>query len=82
MTDVFRTIIVKASDAESSRSLVEDDNMFRTGLSATGSEPATHFISTGWVSEEIAELFPDATEEEPFAAMAAAELQLVQEETI
>lgn len=72
--DVFRTIIV--TDATAAQALVEDENMFSTGLSATGKLPATHFISSGWVPEELAELFPDATEEEPFAAMDALGLKL------
>lgn len=77
MTDVFRTIIVPADEAEQARQVAGDDNMFRTALSSTGEAPATHFISSGWVPEEIAEMFPDATEEEPFAVMASLNLKLV-----
>jgi len=32
--------------------------MFATGLSATGAAPATHFISSGPISDEMAYLLP------------------------
>ena len=34
------------------------DDMFTTGLSATGTPPATHYVSTGYVSEGYAAVFP------------------------
>lgn len=33
--------------------------MFTTGLSATGAEPATHFISAGLIQQEFADLLAD-----------------------
>lgn len=57
MPDVFATIIVTAGKCEQARSaaatLPGGDGMFTAGLSSSGDEPATHFISSGWVPEEI-----------------------------
>ena len=54
MSDVFRTMIITAADAPLARSIANmfagsEQHMWISGLSADGSEPATHFISTGWV---------------------------------
>lgn len=49
--DIFRTIIVKATDATLARGLAAvvpgGSGMFTTGLSKTGKAPATHYISSG-----------------------------------
>ena len=63
MADLFRTLIVTAADAPVSRSIAEafgpgGQNMWTTPLSASGSEPATHYISTGLIPEEFAYLMP------------------------
>ena len=39
----------------------DGDGMFITGLSATGTAPATHYISSGPISDEMAALLPLTT---------------------
>ena len=62
-----RTIIIPASVQPNARALckglagVAGDGMFTTGLSATGKAPATHYISSGPVSDEMAALLPCTT---------------------
>jgi hypothetical protein len=62
--DVFRTIIVTAEEAPLARLVcstlggVPYEGMFEVGLSPTGDEPATHYISSGGVSENFAKLAP------------------------
>lgn len=65
MTDVFKTVIVTAATKT-------DDTT--TPLSATGKPPATHYIASGFMPEELIETLaalPDAdvSDEEPFVAM-------------
>lgn len=66
MTDVFATMIVPASLADLARSLAAGlspeggQGMFTTGLSPTGAEPATHFVSTGYIGERFLPLLTDA----------------------
>lgn len=59
MSDQFKTLIVTAADAETSRAIAAcfgpgGVGMWTTPLSATGSEPATHYISSGFVPPEYA----------------------------
>ena len=62
--DVFRTLIVTAEEAPLARLVcstlggVPYEGMFEVGLSPTGTEPATHYISSGGVSESFAKLAP------------------------
>ena len=62
-----RTIIIPAAVAVNARNLCKGlagdagDRMFLTGLSATGNAPATHFISSGPISAEMAALLPCKT---------------------
>ena len=56
MSDVFRTMILRAEDVILGRAIANmfagsDQHMWQTGLSATGLPPATHYISTGYVPE-------------------------------
>ena len=57
MADVFATIIVPASKVQAAKdaalSVPGGAGMFAAGLSASGSLPATHFISSGWIPSEI-----------------------------
>lgn len=58
--DTFRTMIVPAAQAPLARGLGAGlspggSGMFTTGLSASGNEPATHFVSTGMIGERFAE---------------------------
>jgi hypothetical protein len=62
--DIFRTLIVPADQAPLARLIaatldpVNCSDMFTTGLSPTGDEPATHYISSGGVGEGFAALVP------------------------
>jgi hypothetical protein len=62
--DVFRTLIVTAEEAPLARLVcstlggVPYEGMFEVGLSPTGNEPATHYISSGGVGENFAKLAP------------------------
>jgi len=62
-----RTIIIPASAQANAQSLCKGlagaagDGMFTTGLSATGKAPATHYISSGPISTEMAALLPCKT---------------------
>ena len=59
-----RTIIIPASAQPNARALckglagIAGDGMFTTGLSATGKAPATHYISSGPISIDMAALLP------------------------
>lgn len=60
----LRTIVIPAAVATNARALCKGlagqagDGMFLTGLSATGNAPATHYISSGPISDEMAALLP------------------------
>lgn len=65
-----RTIIVPAAFQQLSQGLcaaaAEGDagkGMFTTGLSATGALPATHYISSGYIFNDLAALLPLTTVE-------------------
>ena len=66
MSDVYRNLIIPADQAPLARLIaatldpVNCQDMFTTGLSPTGDEPATHYISSGGVSEGFAALVPFA----------------------
>ena len=67
MTYTFRTFIVPATVVDMARAMCvglagpAGDGMFITGLSATGTAPATHYISSGPISDEMAALLPLTT---------------------
>ena len=62
--DVYRTMIVPADQAPLARLICSTlggmsyEGMFEVGLSTTGDEPATHFISSGGVGDGFAALIP------------------------
>lgn len=63
MNDLFRTLIVTAADAPAARQIAAafgpgGEGMWTTPLSATGSDPATHYISSGGVPGEFGGLAP------------------------
>ena len=64
MIDVFRTMIVTAADAPIARAIavgispVAGDNMWLDAYSASGTAPATHYISTGYIGPEWEVLMP------------------------
>ncbi len=81
--DIFATIIVTADKAEQARTLAASipggEGMFTAGLSATGAEPATHYISSGAVPQEIVDAvasLADVSELPPAEAMQAAGLTM------
>ncbi len=64
MSDVFRTLIVESADVDLARTIAatldpaHSQGMWETPLSSTGAEPATHYISTGFIGEGFAALVP------------------------
>lgn len=64
MSLVFRTLIVPTAHVALARQLAETlagpagQDMWTVPLSADGSEPATHWESTGWIGEDFALLLP------------------------
>jgi hypothetical protein len=62
--NLFRTIIVEASIVNDVKSLInkaiegEGEGMLNTPLSATGQEPATHYISSGMIAERYGAMLP------------------------
>lgn len=61
--NLHRTMIVPASIVATVRALADRfgpgaSSMFTTGLSPTGAEPATHFISTGVIDSKYAAIMP------------------------
>lgn len=64
MTDIFRTLILPADVTPLAQQIAATlspagAGMWTTGLSATGQEPVTHFISTGHISAEFAHMVPE-----------------------
>ena len=69
MADTFATLIVTAADADTSRAIAAafgpgGVGMWATPLSASGLDPATHYISSGYISAEFVSLAPMATWEQ------------------
>ena len=67
MSWINRTMIVPAEHVDLTRALAEGISgpagagMWTTGLSADGTEPATHYISAGLVEDTFADLLPLTT---------------------
>ena len=68
MSYTHRVIIVPAAFQQLAQGLCEaaaegdaGKGMFITGLSATGETPATHYISSGYIFQEFADLLPLTT---------------------
>ena len=61
----FRTLVTTAATTPLARDIAAflspsgGQNMWLTGLSATGNAPATHYVSTGLISPEFAMLVPE-----------------------
>ena len=69
MADTFATLIVTAADADTSRAIAAafgpgGVGMWTTPLSASGLDPVTHYISTGYIPAEFVALSPMATWEQ------------------
>ena len=64
---IFRTMILPASLVPLAQSLAvgvsgaAGSDMWQVGLSADGSEPATHYISTGMIDDQFVAMLTDAT---------------------
>jgi hypothetical protein len=63
MADLFRTLIIPAAQVELARGIAAafgpgGVGMWTTGLSADGKEPATHYISSGYIPAEFVGLAP------------------------
>lgn len=63
MADLFRTLIIRAADAPLARGIAAGFGpggigMWITPLSATGNDPATHYISSGLIPADFAGLSP------------------------
>jgi len=63
MADTFATLIIVASDAPLARAIAASFGsggvgMWTTPLSADGTDPATHFISSGYIPEAFAYMVP------------------------
>lgn len=61
--DIFRTLIVPAANVDLARAIATSfgpggEGMWITPLSADGLDPATHYISTGYVPPEYGYLVP------------------------
>lgn len=63
MAYIFRTLIVPAANVDLARAIATSfgpggEGMWTTPLSASGLDPATHYISTGYVPPEYGYLVP------------------------
>lgn len=61
--DIFRTLVVPTANVELARQIAASfgpggEGMWTTPLSASGSDPATHYISTGYVPPDYGYLVP------------------------
>jgi hypothetical protein len=66
MADQFSTLIIVAQDAPLAREIAASfgsggQNMWTTPLSASGLDPATHYISSGYIPAEFVSLAPSTT---------------------
>lgn len=66
MTDIMRTMIIPAALAPLARALAAGlspggAGMFTVGLSPTGEEPATHYVSSGLISGAFENVMTDAS---------------------
>jgi hypothetical protein len=66
MADTFSTLIVTSADADTARAIAAafgpgGVGMWLTPLSASGSEPVTHYISSGYIPSEFVALAPSTT---------------------
>lgn len=82
MTDTFATIIVTAAQAQAARDAAAQfpggEGMLTAPLSASGNEPATHYIASGYADSTIIDALRalcTVSDASPQAAMQAAGLQ-------
>lgn len=78
--DIFATIIVPAAQAQAARDAAAQipggEGMFTARLSSSGDEPATHYIASGWMPEEIVQALSmcSVSDLSPADALSVAEL--------
>jgi hypothetical protein len=63
MTDLFRTLVITSSDVSTTRNIAASFGpggvgMWTTPLSVSGADPASHYISSGYISEEFVNIVP------------------------
>lgn len=82
MTDTFATIIVTAAQAQAARDAAAQfpggEGMLTAPLSASGNEPATHYIASGYADSELIGVLRDlcdVSDASPQDVMQAAGLQ-------
>ena len=90
--DIFKTLIVQSNQVELAREVgasygAGGEGMFVTPLSSTGQYPATHYISSGLIPEELDALLAtipdiDISDEEAFVAMERLGLKMINNEVI
>ena len=66
MADQFSTLIIQAQDAPLAREIAAafgpgGVGMWTTPLSASGLDPASHYISSGYIPQEFVSLAPSTT---------------------
>lgn len=66
MADTFRTLIVSAAHVDLARSIAASfgtggEGMWLTPLSSDGAEPASHYVSSGYIPEQFAYMVPCQT---------------------
>jgi len=64
MTDIFRTLVLPADVTPLAQQIAATLSpggvgMWTTGLSPTGEEPATHYVSTGFIGPDFAHMVPE-----------------------
>ena len=69
MAYIFRTLIVPAANVSLARAIATSfgpggEGMWTTPLSSTGAEPATHYVSSGMLPSEFADMVPTQTWQE------------------
>lgn len=66
MADLFRTLIIAAEDADIARTIAASfgsggTGMWTTPLSSDGQEPATYYVSSGYIPANFVSLAPCTT---------------------
>ena len=65
MSEIQITMIVLATHVELARTIAYSlssraAGMFVAGLSATGNDPATHYVSSGWIAQQFVTVVSNA----------------------
>lgn len=88
MSDVFRTLIVEAAYQQEAVDVADEyeggQGMFQTPLSPSGLSPATDYISSGYMSQELVDALSEvdgmySSDEAPFVALNSLGLKIINE---